>query len=159
MFYDFLSWTLTTHSTAGKVREPFMFLSTIFTCPRTFTYLFFFMHVRCKYLSDILCKIFYYFSENKWIKICSTDFQIPCLTLWSNWYMVNEMSWFFSAIIFFSFTSNYIFLALGWSQHKTKLMVDLILTNRKYLCKYTLSYETGRKDHHQMIYGMLKSHS
>ena len=35
--------------------------------------------------------------------------------------------------------------------------IDLILTNRKYSFKYTLSYETGLSDHHHMIYTMLKS--
>ena len=35
--------------------------------------------------------------------------------------------------------------------------IDLILTNRKYLFKYTSSYETGLSDHHHMIYTMLKS--
>ena len=35
--------------------------------------------------------------------------------------------------------------------------IDLILTNRKYLFKYTSSYETGLSDHHYMIYAMLKS--
>ena len=38
----------------------------------------------------------------------------------------------------------------GWS-------TDIILTNKKYLFKYTSSYETGLSDHHHMIYTMLKS--
>ena len=34
--------------------------------------------------------------------------------------------------------------------------IDLILTNRKFSCKYTSSYETGLGDHHHLIYTMLK---
>ena len=34
--------------------------------------------------------------------------------------------------------------------------VDLTLTSRKFLFKYTSSYETGLSDHHYMIYTMLK---
>lgn len=34
--------------------------------------------------------------------------------------------------------------------------VDLTITSRKFLFKYTSSYETGLSDHHYMIYTMLK---
>ena len=33
---------------------------------------------------------------------------------------------------------------------------DLTLTNRKFLFKFTSSYETGISDHHYMIYTILK---
>ena len=35
--------------------------------------------------------------------------------------------------------------------------IDLILTNRKLLFKFTSTYETGISDHHHMIYTKLKS--
>ena len=35
--------------------------------------------------------------------------------------------------------------------------INLILTNRKYCIKYTSTFETGRSDHHHLIYLMLKT--
>ena len=35
--------------------------------------------------------------------------------------------------------------------------IDLILTNRKYCFKNTSSSETGKSDHHYLIYSMLKT--
>ena len=34
---------------------------------------------------------------------------------------------------------------------------DLILTNRKFPSKFTLTYKTGISNHHHMVYTMLKS--
>ena len=35
--------------------------------------------------------------------------------------------------------------------------IDLILTNRKYSFKNTSSYETGLRDHHHLIYSVIKT--
>ena len=35
--------------------------------------------------------------------------------------------------------------------------IDLILTNRKYCFKNTSSYETGIRDHHHLIFSIMKT--
>ena len=35
--------------------------------------------------------------------------------------------------------------------------IDLILTNRKYCFKHSSTFETGRSDHHHLLYSMLKT--
>ena len=35
--------------------------------------------------------------------------------------------------------------------------IDLILTNRKFSFKFTSAYETGIRNHHHMVYTLLKS--
>ena len=34
--------------------------------------------------------------------------------------------------------------------------IDLILTNGKYYFKHSFTFETGLKDHHHLVYSMLK---
>ena len=46
--------------------------------------------------------------------------------------------------------NNTCFIGMGFC-------IDLILTNRKYCFKNTLSYETGISDHHHLIFSIMKT--